>query len=43
MWNFHKYLISREGRLAAWFPTATGPGANLVKDTIEAELAKPSS
>lgn len=43
MWNFHKYLISRDGRLAAWFPTATSPAAKLVKDTIEAELAKPTS
>jgi glutathione peroxidase len=39
-WNFHKYLIAADGRLAAWFPTATAPDAQLVKDTIEAELRK---
>jgi glutathione peroxidase len=40
-WNFYKYLVSRDGRLAAWFPTSTAPGAKLVTDRIEAELAKP--
>jgi glutathione peroxidase len=39
-WNFYKYLVSRDGRLAAWFPTSTTPGAKLVTDSIEAELAK---
>ncbi len=39
-WNFYKYLISRDGRLTAWFPTSTVPDAKLVTDKIEAELAK---
>lgn len=39
-WNFHKYLIGADGRLAAWFPTATAPDADLVMKTIEAELDK---
>ena len=39
-WNFYKYLISRDGRLAAWFPTSTAPDAKLVTGKIEAELAK---
>ncbi len=39
-WNFHKYLISRSGQLAAWFPTATTPTAKSVVDKIEAELSK---
>jgi glutathione peroxidase len=38
-WNFHKYLIGADGRLAAWFPTATAPDADLVVKTIERELA----
>lgn len=24
-WNFHKYLIGPDGKLAAWFPTRTSP------------------
>jgi len=43
MWNFHKYLISRDGHLAAWFPTATSPDAKLVMERIEAELSKATS
>jgi glutathione peroxidase len=43
MWNFHKYLIGRDGRLLAWFPTATAPGSKLVTQAIESELAKADS
>ncbi len=39
-WNFHKYLISRDGQLSASFPTTTTPTASVVIEKIEAELAK---
>lgn len=39
-WNFHKYIVSRDGQLAAWFPTSTVPTAKNVIEKIEAELAK---
>jgi glutathione peroxidase len=42
-WNFHKYLVSRDGRLAAWFPTSTTPLSASVIEKIEAELAKAAS
>lgn len=37
-WNFHKYLVARDGRLAAWFPTATKPESDELKKAIEAAL-----
>jgi glutathione peroxidase len=40
-WNFHKYLIGPDGRLAAWFPTATEPTAPEVVDAIEASIGAP--
>ncbi len=37
-WNFHKYLLDREGRLVASFPSAVRPeGARLV-EAIESQL-----
>lgn len=39
-WNFHKYLVGADGRLAGWFPTATEPASPEVIRAIEAELAK---
>jgi glutathione peroxidase len=38
-WNFHKYLIGPDGRLAGWFPTATKPSAPEVTQAIEALIA----
>jgi len=37
-WNFHKYLIGPEGRIAAWFPTPVPPNAPAVTGEIEALL-----
>ena len=37
-WNFHKYLIDPQGRLVAWFPTRTEPGAEEVTRAIEDAL-----
>ena len=38
-WNFHKYLIGRDGLLAAVFPTQTEPTDPRVIAAIEKELA----
>lgn len=44
-WNFHKYLISPEGRLVGWFSTPTAPTSETVTRAIEAQLssARPAS
>jgi glutathione peroxidase len=38
-WNFHKYLIGRDGQIAAVFPTSTEPTDNRVILAIEKVLA----
>jgi glutathione peroxidase len=40
-WNFHKYLIGRDGRIAAVFPTATEPGDAKVIAAIAREIDRP--
>jgi glutathione peroxidase len=40
-WNFHKYLVGRDGKLITAFGTRTEPGAPEVIKAIEVELAKP--
>lgn len=37
-WNFHKYLISPDGRLVGWFATTTNPNAPKVIEAIENQL-----
>ncbi len=37
-WNFHKYLVAKDGRLIDWFSTATGPSSERVARAIEAAL-----
>jgi len=39
-WNFHKYLVAKDGRLTDWFSTATGPSSERVRNAIEAALAE---
>ncbi len=34
-WNFHKYLIDRDGQLVNWFTTTTTPTSSKVKEAIE--------
>ncbi len=41
-WNFHKYLIGRDGRLVDWFATTTSPDAGRLVRAIEVELRKPA-
>jgi glutathione peroxidase len=38
-WNFHKYLVARDGRTVRGFPTATAPDASALVQAIEAALA----
>ena len=40
-WNFHKYLIDREGRVVATFPSKSRPDAPVLKAAIEKLLAAP--
>lgn len=37
-WNFYKYLIGRDGRLATWFSCFTPPDASRVRRAVEAAL-----
>ncbi len=40
-WNFHKYLIGRDGRIVQSFFSGTAPDSKELIAAIEAELAKP--
>ena len=42
-WNFHKYLVDREGKVVASFPTRTTPDDAELLARIETLLAAPSS
>ena len=37
-WNFHKYLVGRDGRLIDWYASTTNPNSNKVRKAIEAAL-----
>jgi glutathione peroxidase len=39
-WNFHKYLIGRDGKPVEFYLSTTGPLAGKVTKAIERELAK---
>ena len=39
-WNFHKYMVGRNGRLVEWFSTPTKPTATKVTRVIEEQLAR---
>ena len=34
-WNFHKYLIGRDGKVVAAYPSATGPESRELVMTVE--------
>ena len=40
LWNFEKFLISRDGKVAARFAPTTAPDYPALVAAIEAELAK---
>ncbi|MDN3565071.1 glutathione peroxidase [Paeniroseomonas aquatica] len=37
-WNFHKYLVARDGRRVRGFPTQTGPESPALVQAVEAAL-----
>jgi glutathione peroxidase len=39
-WNFHKYLINRQGELIDYFYSTTSPQSKKLKDAIEKALAE---
>jgi glutathione peroxidase len=41
-WNFHKYLVGRDGKLVTAFGTRTEPMSADVVSAIDAELTKPA-
>jgi glutathione peroxidase len=41
-WNFHKYLVSRDGRVVAQFPSKVRPDDPALRAAIERELAAPA-
>jgi glutathione peroxidase len=41
-WNFHKYLVGRDGRLVTSFFSTTPPDAARLVAAVEAEIAKPA-
>lgn len=43
VWNFHKYLVDRDGRLVTYFYSTTSPGADRVAREIEQLLDRPPS
>ena len=38
MWNFHKYLIDREGHMFDYFASTTGPESDKIRQAIESLL-----
>ncbi len=38
-WNFHKYLIGKDGDFVAWFSSATSPESEKITTAIEEALA----
>jgi glutathione peroxidase len=42
-WNFHKYLIGRDGRIAAVFPTSVEPTDPRILTAIERVLVGPAA
>lgn len=40
MWNFHKYLIGRDGRAVDYFNSLTGPDNSRLIKAVQAELDK---
>jgi glutathione peroxidase len=39
-WNFHKYLVAPDGRLADWFSTSTSPRSERVVKAVQEVLPK---
>jgi glutathione peroxidase len=41
-WNFHKYLVGRDGRVRAEFPSSVSPDAPELRTAIDAALDEPT-
>ena len=39
-WNFHKYLVGRDGQLINWYASTTSPTSSKLKKAVEAALAQ---
>jgi glutathione peroxidase len=39
-WNFHKYVVGKDGRVVAAFPSAVEPDSAVLKDAIDSALAR---
>ena len=42
-WNFHKYLIGRDGNLIEWYSAMTGPSSTSIDADIRKALAAPGA
>jgi len=42
-WNFHKYLVARDGRLIGGYASTVAPQSDDLVGAIEAELARPAN
>ena len=40
-WNFHKFLVGRDGQIADWFSSVTTPDSTKVRTAVETALAQP--
>ncbi len=38
-WNFHKYLIGRDGQFITWFSSMTSPESSKLKESINVAIA----
>ena len=39
-WNFHKYLVGRDGQLVTWFASTTSPMSSKLTQAVEDALAQ---
>ena len=39
-WNFHKYVVGRDGQLVTWFSSVTSPDADKFRTAIKVALAQ---
>jgi glutathione peroxidase len=39
-WNFGKYLVGKDGKVVAYFPSKVAPGSKELRDAIDAALAR---
>lgn len=42
-WNFHKYLVGRDGNIIDWYSAMTGPGSTAIDEAVRKALAAPGA